>query len=247
MQIDAKLFREKVLKHCIELIREARFNFERGNYSLSAFLSITAIEEISKIFYIIRFFSFKSNRKLNEKDLELLSRTIESVNKGDYYTAKQLFEKLQSKLTDAGEAKINAKELKSLLSRRQSKNHVIKQQLGILSSLNINARAYKKLGKAIIQKYIKMAKTGELFSLRNRCLYIDVEEDKIIIPGEAITRQMALELVCLASEVVAELSDMGAYFIGNKDYSQKATHEWLELLYEADEFLKKHHFTPKNT
>jgi putative protease len=247
--IDVKSFREKVIKNCVELIEAAKMNFENQNYPVSTFLAITAIEEISKILYVLKFLRFTGKPESLGEDFLVMARASERarkyVEKGNFKQARAELEKHRKKLlSQFTPVNVDIKELKHLLRSRPSRSHVIRQQLGILSSLSINARAYRKLGPATIKKYIEMAKTGKLFDLRNRCLYIDFLGNNLLAPSETITRNDTLEIVCVAMEVVAELSDFGSAYLGD-EYSQKMTGRWQAFLREADKFEKKHNVVPK--
>lgn len=204
---DAKSYIEKVAKNCSELISAAKSNFEKEYYSVSAFLSITAIEEISKMQYVEIFFFPEDKFPPRPKD-------------------------------------IGIKEIERLFRARPSRSHARRQQSGIFGSLFVNARADRTLGSATIRKYFDMAENGKLFDLRNRCLYVDVVANCLSAPSEIISRNDALELVCVAMEVVAERIDYGASFLGDEEY-RKHFDKWQAFLRDADEFEKKHNFRPK--
>jgi AbiV family abortive infection protein len=247
--VDIRLYREKVIKNCAELIDAAKFNFEKQNYPISAFLSITAIEEIAKIWYSLKFIHFQKETKPRKEDFESL---IQITRKLDEEKSRQKLiekcetakEKILQMLGPYTVVDLDIKVLRRFLRSRLSRSHVIKQELGILSSLTVNSRAYRKLGPAIIKKYINMAKAGKLFDLRNSCLYIDVVRDNILTPSEAVLENEALELVCLAMEVVAEISDFCSAFL-DEDYSVQAVERWQAFAQEADEFEKKYNVVPK--
>jgi AbiV family abortive infection protein len=246
--IDIKSFREKVIKNCYDLTEAAKSNFEQRIYPISAFLSIMAIEEISRIWFVLKFINFKQDLKVHRNDMDSLVRLSQSLlEKKKSKSAMAAICKRAKILRILGPYDIvekDVKEIKNFFDSHPSRSHVMKQELAILSSLTVNSRAYRRLGPAIIDKYMNMAKTGRLFDLRNQCLYTYVVKDSLLTPSEVISEEDALELVCLAMEVVAETSDFGAAFLDD-EYNKQVTDWWLSFTREADAFQKKHNLIPK--
>ena len=247
--IDMKSFREKVIKNCSDLISGAKLNFEQRKYPISAFLSLMAIEEISRIWYTTKFIRFERKFKPRRKDFESLIRLLPDLSEEKTKPAllralKRIKKKTEEILGPYSIVEIDMKEVKKFFDSRPSRSHMLKQELAILSSLTVNSRAYRTLGPAIIKKYMNMAKTGKLFDLRNKCLYTYVTKGNLLAPSEIISQEDALELVCLAMEVVAEISDFGSAFL-DIESSKQATDWWLALIKEADVFEKKHKLIPK--
>jgi AbiV family abortive infection protein len=110
-------------------------------------------------------------------------------------------------------------------------NHNKKLNFTALTTIFINSRVNRIYGNKNKHKFEMLCKTGELFELRNSCLYISIQNDKILLPHEEITKEKAALIVCMAGEAYAEIQGL---FVGNYGV-------WENLIKDIDEFRIKNH------
>lgn len=85
------------------------------------------------------------------------------------------------------------------------KNHRKKHFVSVMSGALINARLERILGKDTVRRVLHEAESDELEKTRQRCLYIDIENERAVTPAMRITELRARELTILAGELMAEI------------------------------------------
>ena len=248
--ISAHEFRDVVIEHVTSLLDSAAKEFNNNNYNIAVFLAISAIEEMANNFYnIIRYdFSNIDFKEYFSKSKELIKKMMETKDKEHFLMIMQEQMDLLNSLFKEGKIKIidfDVKKLKKIFLSKAHSSHFRKPELGILAALNVNNRARRKLGNFLINKYLELAKQNKISNIRTRALYIGIKGDKLINPRKYIKREMALEIISIAYEVIAEMSDFGAYRTGDDEYSKKASEQLQELWKKADSFYEKYNVKPK--
>ena len=85
------------------------------------------------------------------------------------------------------------------------RSHRRKHFIGVMSGALINARLDRVLGKDVIRKILHQAESDELERIRQSCLYIDMQDGRIVAPSGQIDAECARVLTVLAGELMAEV------------------------------------------
>ena len=117
-------------------------------------------------------------------------------------------------------------ELAGELDRRAFRNHEAKYAHAAYSTLLVNSRVSRIYG-GLESRFAKWFRNGALFGIRNSALYLEIVNDGLVIPSEAVSRNDAFLLVCIAGEVLAEIQGK---------YTGSGPEEWSEVLKQVDQF-----------
>ncbi len=85
------------------------------------------------------------------------------------------------------------------------RSHRRKHFIGVVSGALINARLDRVLGKDVVRKILHQAESDELEKLRQSCLYIDMQNGRVVTPNDIIKSEDARVLTVLAGELMAEV------------------------------------------
>ena len=120
-------------------------------------------------------------------------------------------------------------ELGAELDKKGFYSHCKKYAYAVYTTLLVNSRVSRNYGVEE-SRFAKWFREEELFSIRNRALYLELTNSGIGIPSQSVPRDDAFLLVCIAGEVYAEIQ--GHYV--NTDST-----EWGRIVNEVDAFRKK--------
>ncbi|MFC2033927.1 AbiV family abortive infection protein [Chloroflexota bacterium] len=94
------------------------------------------------------------------------------------------------------------------LSGKQRKNplfsHPSKHLLAGMSGLLVNARADSILGLQCVLDFLDLIEKGRLESLRQSCLYADIQGDKLLLPQSLHDADSSSRYIAIAGEVIGE-------------------------------------------
>jgi AbiV family abortive infection protein len=85
------------------------------------------------------------------------------------------------------------------------RDHRKKHFMGVIAGAVINARLDRILGHAPIKKLLQNTESGRLEALRQSCLYIDIQDGRVVTPQEVVTKETARFFAVLAGELWAEI------------------------------------------
>ena len=91
------------------------------------------------------------------------------------------------------------------LRRKPFLDHFTKSVLAVMSGALINARLDRVVGIDFVIDFLRMAEEGKLEAIRQQCLYLDVKENLLQRPQDAVSAEVASRYVALAGEVLAEI------------------------------------------
>jgi AbiV family abortive infection protein len=128
-------------------------------------------------------------------------RAKDSLDRGDVplgaFLAITLIEELGKAILLAG-AKISGRP-----NKKQFYNHGAKYELAVYSNLLVNSRVTRIYG-ADESRFARWFQKGDLLTIRNSALYLERCGSDLVVPAEAIAREDAVLLVCIAGECLAE-------------------------------------------
>ena len=127
------------------------------------------------------------------------------------------------KIVILGKEKIEAK-----LDKKAFRDHRKKYIYAVYSAILVNSRITRIYGD-FESKFAFWFKEKRLFSIRNSALYLEKVGKKITIPLEAVSKQDAFLLVCIAGEVLAEIQG---------DFTGSGPKEWRYFINQVDVFRK---------
>jgi AbiV family abortive infection protein len=90
-------------------------------------------------------------------------------------------------------------------SKALARKHPQKHFLGLVPGAVVNARLDRILGAKEIKRVLEDAESGRLERRRQSCLYVDVVDNKPVLPDDIITEEQARFLTVLAGEIWAEI------------------------------------------
>ncbi|MCB2141241.1 AbiV family abortive infection protein [bacterium] len=237
---------DSVIENCTELIETAKTCLREKKYSIASFLAISAIEEAANCLYLMSKMTPEDSLALSKMNLKGIEIYLSEGREAAIEHGKKINEYL-NQLRQDGKIEIKALDIskvKETFNLKAHKSHTIKSTFTILSALNINSRARRKLGNYVIKKYLNLAKNDGISKIRTKCLYTTIINDKITIPKNTIREEDAIELISIASEAVAEVSDMGS-LLDEQEYVDK-TIDRLEALWKAaDDYYDEFNIRPK--
>jgi len=112
------------------------------------------------------------------------------------------------------------------LDRHGFYNHPEKYIYAVGRTLLVNSRITRVYGKEET-RFAAWFRDKELFKIRNRALYMELQGVDLVVPEKAIKSRDSMLLVCIAGEVYAEIQ--GAFAGGHPE-------EWQRILAEVDAF-----------
>jgi AbiV family abortive infection protein len=83
-------------------------------------------------------------------------------------------------------------------------SHRKKHSMGVISGAVVNARLDRILGVKAVKRVLQDADSGKIERLRQECLYLDVRDGRVSIPGERVGGDTAKFFIVLAGELMAE-------------------------------------------
>jgi AbiV family abortive infection protein len=119
----------------------------------------------------------------------------------------------------------NAK-LSGELNRKAFRNHEAKYAYAVYTTLFVNSRTTRIYGPHE-SRFAAWFRDGSLFKIRNSAIYLEQRDHDLIVPADAVSREDAFLLVCIAGEVLAEAQGL---------YLGSTPSEWTGLLTEVDAF-----------
>ena len=81
-------------------------------------------------------------------------------------------------------------------------------------------------------KFAKWFREGDLLKMRNSSIYVEIENGKVKVPADSISRVDSFLLVCISGEVYGEI--LGYYTTGT------GPSEWQRIVDEIDKFREKY-------
>jgi AbiV family abortive infection protein len=112
------------------------------------------------------------------------------------------------------------------LDRKGFYNHAEKYIYAVGATLAVNSRVTRVYGKEEA-RFAAWFREGELFKMRNRALYMELQGPDVVVPEKAIQRGDALLLVCIAGEVYAEIQGR---------FTGTGPEGWQRILADVDAF-----------
>ena len=208
-----RLARQKSIINAWELLQTAIWLFENNRYSTACFLSMTAIEEIGKLFVLQmeQVDVFRWLRKLGIDD-DLPSEL-------DY---KELRNFLRSHLEKAVQAAASSLVINSGADRRH----------GVNSKSNMIRTSGVML----------LALSGRWMKVRNNCLYTDIDftEKTTMSPKEIISREHSYYFICMGYEVLAEQAEAGLGSFLEDQYATSSIQFWQDRLQDLKGFMESY-------
>ena len=201
--------RQKTATSAWDLLENAVLLFKQGIAHLSCFLAMTCIEEVGKLIVL---------RMAQGLRLDGFGFEVEPPKT------------------------LNEKSL-----RRFTRDHLKKAVRAAAGSLYINAGADRRQGIHPLSHMhrtsgiILLARSRRWMILRNSCLYSDVDISSGITtrPSEAITREHAYYMICMAFEVLAEQAEAG-FGIPYIETSSRDAHQFLDdRLRDLEQFMER--------
>lgn len=110
------------------------------------------------------------------------------------------------------------------------RQHAKKYDSAVASTLFVNSRVTRIYGAAE-DRFAKWYSSGDLFKIRNRGIYAELDDGNVVLPDESVTKADALLIVCFAGEVYAEIQGI---------VPGTGPEEWQRLLKEVDSFRGAH-------
>jgi len=101
-------------------------------------------------------------------------------------------------------------------------NHKKKYETAILLTLIVNSRVSRIYGE-FEKIFAKWFRDGDLFRMRNKALYMELHDGKLITPDRSISREDAFLLVCFGGEIFREIQ--GPYTGWGMDNLDRITNE----------------------
>jgi hypothetical protein len=101
-------------------------------------------------------------------------------------------------------------------------------------TLLVNSRVNRVYGNQE-DRFARWFRDNELFNIRNRLLYLDLDKSTTIVPHKVIKRDDAFLLVCFAGEIYGEIQG---------SFTGTDTEEWQRILDEIDLFRKVNSSVP---
>jgi len=120
------------------------------------------------------------------------------------------------------------RQISGKLDKKSFYNHQRKYAYAVGLTLLVNSRVTRIYGEEEA-KFARWFREGELFRIRNKCLYLEIEGAAVRVPSESIAGNDAFLLVCIAGEVYAEIQGF---------YTGTGPDEWRAILGEVDAFRK---------
>jgi len=112
------------------------------------------------------------------------------------------------------------------LDKKGFYNHREKYIYAVREALLVNSRVSRIYGKQE-EFFAKWFRDNELFNIRNRSLYLDLDKENITTPHKVIKKEDAFLLVCIAGEIFGELQGM---------FTDSNADEWQRVISEIDLF-----------
>jgi AbiV family abortive infection protein len=109
---------------------------------------------------------------------------------------------------------------------KEFRSHQSKYVNAVGATLAVNSRV-TRIYKHDEERFAKWFRDKKLFQIRNSALYLELRGADLVAPQEAIKREDALLLVCIAGEVYAEIQ-------GRQTGTDPK--EWQRILKEIDAF-----------
>ncbi|MFQ5962879.1 MAG: AbiV family abortive infection protein [Candidatus Scalinduaceae bacterium] len=118
------------------------------------------------------------------------------------------------------------KDLSGKLDKRSFYNHEQKYIYAVGMTLEVNARVKRIYGREE-SRFAKWFRDGDLFKIRNSSIYIEIDNGRVQVPADSISRADSFLLVCISGEIYGEIQGL---------YSGTGPTEWQRIIKEADEF-----------
>jgi len=154
--------------------------------------------------------------------------SVKSFDEGDYALATFFATTL---IEEVGKVAIlGNRALSGELDKKGFRDHRKKYAYAVFTTLFVNARVSHVYGDQE-GRFARWFRDGELFGIRNSALYMELEQNSVIVPAQAVDKRDAYLLVCFGGEVLAEIQ--GSY-VGT------GPEEWKRLIREVDAFREAH-------
>ena len=112
------------------------------------------------------------------------------------------------------------------LDKKGFYNHRKKYSYAVYTTLFVNSRV-SRIYKTEESRFAKWFREDELFGIRNRALYLEPTDTEVGVHDQAVSKEDAFLLVCIAGEVYAEAQG---------HYTGTGPTEWQRVLAEVDTF-----------
>lgn len=106
-------------------------------------------------------------------------------------------------------------------------SHRKKHQISLIDTVIMGSRIIEALGSARCNELLKIAHSGELSKIRERCLYFYTENDVFHMPSNLIDKKMSKDFLLLAIECLDD------QLIGYTNYAMSANKEIDDLFKEV--------------
>ena len=210
------LARQKTIINAWELLQTAVGLFENNQYSTACFLSMTAIEEIGKLFIL----------QIAQGDIFFgLSKLDFAENLPKELDSKKLDKFLRNHLDKAVQAAATSLCINSGADRR--------------NGVNSKSNMIRTSGVVLL------ARSGRWMIVRNNCLYTDINfATKVTIsPIEYVSREHSYYFICMGFEVLAEQAEAGLDSILEDQKVASSIQFWQDRLKELEGFMQQYSHT----
>ena len=166
----------------------------------------------------------KTSRAVLDHLLSLWQQATRLYLEGDYPLAVLAITLLEEvgKLVIAG----NNEKPVGKVDKKAFFNHRSKYRYAVGATLFVNSRVTRVYGH-MEAKFASWFREDELFSMRNRCLYLGERQGTLSAPKDSVSKDDVSLLVCIAGESLAEIQGF---------YTGTGPEEWATLLVEVDQF-----------
>lgn len=205
-----RIARQNTIFNSWELIQTAIDLYEKKNYAIACFLSMTAIEELGKPFKLLMV-EGNQTEKLNE-----LGYSVKNIEELDF---SDLYKFFKNHLDKAVQAAATSLFINSSADRRYG--------------IDPKSKMTRTSGVVLL------ARSGRWMEIRNNCLYTDVNfsSGSIITPTEAIRPEHAYYFICMSLEILAAQAVVGLGSIFEEMNNDIGVQFWQDRIKDLESFM----------